>query len=123
MISGRTSVGVIIGSEARGKCLVHGHCEQRKLELGTDTGEEVEARARDLGAALGVNRAEELADLEMVAYGVRSRTLTNLAEHDVVVLAACRDAVLDDVVDRAEQLLQLGGGCVGSDLRVLHRSR
>ena len=43
------------------------HVEQRQLEPGADAGEEVEPRAADLGAALHVDGAEALAELEVVA--------------------------------------------------------
>ena len=41
--------------------------DQRELELGADAGEEVEPRAGHLGAALDVDRAEDLAELDVVA--------------------------------------------------------
>ena len=43
--------------EAGGAGLVHRQVDQRELELGADAGEEVEARARHLGAALDVDGA------------------------------------------------------------------
>ncbi len=47
--------------------LLHGQVDQRQLELGADAGEEVEARARHLGAALDVDGAEHPAELDVVA--------------------------------------------------------
>ena len=47
--------------------LLHRQVDQRQLEQGADAGEEVEPRARDLGAALDVDGAEQPAELEVVA--------------------------------------------------------
>ena len=66
-------------------------------------GQEVEPRAGHLGAALDVDGAEQLAELQVVLRR-RSRSsggVADLSQHDVVVLAAGRRAVLDDVGHRA----------------------
>ena len=47
--------------------LVHRHVDQRELEVGADAGQVVEPRARDLRAALDVDRAEDPAELDVVA--------------------------------------------------------
>ena len=84
--------------------------EQGQLQLGTLSGEEVEPRARDLGAALDVDRAEDLTQLEVVArsepLGSEVPPAAALLEHDVVVLAARRNAVDDHVRDGLEQCLE-----------------
>ncbi len=77
--------------------LLHGQLQQAELQQRADAGEEVEPGAGHLGAALDVDRAEQLAELQVVARVVDGRPLADLAQHDVVVLAAGRDAVLDDV--------------------------
>jgi hypothetical protein len=68
-----------------------------------DAGEEVEAAARDLGAALHVDRAELLAEGEVVerleVEGCRFAVRT---DGDEVLLAAGRNAVDDDVLDARE---------------------
>ena len=100
MISGRTSVGRDERDEPRGERAVEAQVHERELEARADALEEVEARARHLGAALHVDRVEQLAELEVVArLELERRDLADLAQHDEVVLAAGRHAVDDDVVD------------------------
>ena len=48
------------------------HLQQAELQQRADAGEEVEPRARHLGAALGVDRPQRLADLEVVLRARRS---------------------------------------------------
>ena len=69
--------------------LGHREVDQGQLQLGADPGEEVEPGAGDLGAALGVDRPEQLAQLDVVAH--RLRVVGHGADplqHDGVVLAA-----------------------------------
>ena len=111
MTSGRTSVGGMSGMNpacsARSSAEVH----ERDLEARADAGEEVEPAARHLGAALHVDRAEQLAELEVVArLEVERGRLAVRAQRDEVVLAAGGHAVDDDVLD-------LGEGRVGCRLR------
>ena len=62
-----TSVGVIIGVKPASTAWAIARLSSAELEPGADAGEEVEPRAADLGAALHVDGAEELAELEVVA--------------------------------------------------------
>jgi len=87
------------GDEARRAGLLHREVHQRQLELRPDAGEEVEARAADLGAALGVDGPEFCADLGVVARLLDRRDGADGLEDHEVVLPAGRDAVLDDVRD------------------------
>ena len=63
---GRTSAGVSIGDEAGLGGLRDGRVDQRELQQRADAGQVVEARAGDLGAALDVDGAEQLAELQVV---------------------------------------------------------
>ena len=54
------------GDEAVRDGAVDGQVEQAELEPGAGAGEEVEARAADLGAAVEVDGAEPLAEGDMV---------------------------------------------------------
>ena len=66
---GLTSAGGMTGVKPLPRGERHRVVDQRELEQGTDPGEVVEARAADLGAALDVDRAEHLAELDVVAGG------------------------------------------------------
>ena len=72
--------------------LLHREVDQRQLELGADAGEEVEPAARHLGAALDVDRAQDPAELDVVAgleaLGLEVTRRADMLEHDEVVLAA-----------------------------------
>ena len=57
--------------EAGGVRLRHREIDQREFELGADAGEEVEPRAGDLRAALGVDRAQRGADARCGRAGCR----------------------------------------------------
>ena len=82
--------------------LVHRHVDQRELELGADAGEEVEARAGHLGAALEVDGAEQPAELDVVArLEVELARRADVLEDDEVVLAAGGRLVGRDVGDGA----------------------
>ena len=73
---------------------------ERDLETRPDAGEECEPRPRDLGSALHVDRAEQLAQLEVVArLEVEGGRVAVRAQRDEVVFAARGDAVDDDVLD------------------------
>ena len=84
--------------------LVHRHVDQGELEVRADAGQVVEAGARHLGAAVDVDRAEDLAELDVVArleaLGREVAGGADLLEHDVVVLAAGRRLVGGRVRDR-----------------------
>ena len=76
----------------------HRQVDQRQLEQRAPAGEEGEAAAADLRAALGVDRAERRADVEVVLdREVVRRHLADLLQDDEVLLAAGRDAVEHDV--------------------------
>ena len=87
--------------------LLHRQVDQRQLELGADAGEEVEARARHLGAALDVDGAEHPAELDVVArleaLGGEVARRADRLEHGVVVLAAGRRRVVGEVGDRQDR--------------------
>ncbi len=98
--------------------LVHRHHDQRELELRADAGQEVEAAARHLRAALEVDGAEHLAELDVVArLEVELRLGADGLDHPVVLLAAGGRLVGGDVRDlhqrRAPELLGLGLGGLG----------
>ena len=101
---GLTSVGGIIVVKPAAAGLVHRHVDQRELEVGADTGQVVEPRAGDLGPALDVDRAEDPAELDVVArleaLGLEVARRADVLEHDVVVLAAGRRLVGRRVGDR-----------------------
>ena len=73
---------------------------QTELQQRARPGEEVEPRARHLGAALEVDQAERLAKLHMVFRVVDGPGLTDGVEHHEVVFTAGRDTIDDDVGDR-----------------------
>ncbi len=107
--------------EARGAGLVHGHVDQRQLELRADAGEEVEARAADLGAALEVEGAEELAELDVVTrLEVELARRADLLDDRVVLLAAGRRGVVGEVGDGPDRLVPLGLCGDACRLGVLH---
>ena len=114
--------------EARLERGVHGQAEQGELQPGADAGEEVEPAAGDLGAALHVDRAQPLGHGQVVRHGaVRAddalghqvADLADLAQHDVVVLAARGHARQDDVVDPAQRRVEGLLGRVDVGLRGL----
>ncbi len=107
--------------------LLHREVDQGELELGADAGEEVEARARHLGAALHVDGAEHPAELDVVSWlealgGEVARGADRL-EHREVVLTAGRRLLVREVGDRQDRGLPglLGLGLRG--LRGLHLGR
>ena len=93
---------------------------ERVLEARADAGEEVEARARHLGAALHVDRAELLAEGEVVErLEVERRRLAVGAEGDEVLFAAGGHPLDDDVLDAGERLVGGGLGLGDGLLRLL----
>ncbi|GAA2858451.1 hypothetical protein GCM10020220_054520 [Nonomuraea rubra] len=104
--------------------LLHGHVEQAELQPRADALEEEEARARDLGAPLHVDGAKGLAQLQVVLrLEVERAGLAVRLEHDVVVLAAVRGRLLDDVRHRLEQVVQLRAQLLGLGLGGLDLAR
>ena len=100
MISGRTSVGVISGTNPAARALVEREVHQRELEPCADAAQEVEAAAGDLDAAGDVDGAKHLAELDVVArLEVEPGLLADLAQRDEVLLAAGGHAVDDRVGD------------------------
>ena len=65
--SGRTSAGVIDGVNPCSTAWAIARLSSAELEQRADAGEEVEPRARHLRTALGVDRPQRLADLQVVA--------------------------------------------------------
>ncbi len=104
--------------------LLHGHVEQPELEPGPGAAQEEEPGARDLGAPLHVDRAEQFAQLKVVARGeVELPGSAHVFEDDVVVLAAVRRGRVDDVGHRHGQGLELGAEPLGLRLGRLHLRR
>ena len=95
--SGFTSTGVIIGVKPYSTACWMASCSRPSCSSAPGAGEEVEPAARHLRAALGVDRAEQLAELEVVARVGDVGPGADLAQHHVVVLAAGRRTVLDHV--------------------------
>jgi undecaprenyl-diphosphatase len=93
--------------------------EQRVLEPRADAEQEVEPGARHLRPALDVDAAEQLAELEVIARRRHPGRGADLAQHDVVVLAAGWHAVLDDVGYLGQALVERPLGLVGRGLRGL----
>ena len=89
--------------------LRHRHVDQGQLQQGADAGQVVGARAGHLGAALGVDRAEDLAQLDVVlgleALGREVARGADLLQRDEVLLAADRGRRVDQVRQRADQAL------------------
>ncbi len=102
--------------EAGRRGLGHRRVHQGELQQGADTREEVEARAGDLGATLDVDRAEELAEFQMVlgleALDAEVADRAVRLQGDEVLLAAHGHVRVDEVAELLEQLLGLGGGRV-----------
>ena len=116
------------GSDDRGEAGGHRPADRQlgegELEQRARTGEEVEPRPGHLGAALHVDRAEQLADLEVVAHReVVAGHLADGADRDRVVLAAGRHLVGDDVRDRQVDLAERGVGLAQLLLGLLHLGR
>ena len=103
------------GDEAGGHGPADRQLGERELQQRARAGEEVEARAGDLRAALDVDRAERLADLEVVAdREVVGGHLADGAQLHRVVLTAGRDAVVRRRWDLQVRLAQGGvGGALG----------
>src|SRR5262249_50675877 len=91
--------------------------EEAELKQRTDPGQVVEPAAGHLRTALDVDRAQRLADLQVVARLGKPRTVADLTEHDEVVLAAGGWALLDDVGHRELRVplvgLRRAGRCLG----------
>ena len=83
--------------------------DQRELEQSAHAGEVVEPRTADLGTAFDVDRAEQLAELDVVAdresLGCEVTAYADLLDDDEVVLAADGRCRIDEVGQLAEQAL------------------
>ncbi len=99
------------GEAGRGG-LGHRRVHQGELQERTDARQEVEARAGDLGAALDVDRAEDLAELQVVlgleALGGEVADRAVRLQRGEVLLAAHGHVRVDEVAEPLEQLLSLG---------------
>lgn len=95
------------------------HVDQGELQQRADTGQVVGPGAGHLGTALGVDRPEDLAQLDVVAgleaLGREVARGADLLQRDEVLLAADRGGRVDEVGQRAEQPvgLLLGLGLLG----------
>ena len=126
MALGLTSAGGIIGVKPHSAALRHRQLGERQLEPGAGAGEVVEPCAADLGAALGVDGAEQLAELQVVArleaLGREVARRADGVEDDEVVLAALGRLLRGGVGQRPQQRVErLGrlvlGGLGRLDLR------
>lgn len=90
--------------------------DERQLEEGADTGQVVEARAGNLGAALDVDGAQCLAELQVVlgleALGAEVADGAVRLQDDEVLLAADRDVGVDEVAELEQEALGLLVGLV-----------
>ncbi len=90
--------------------------DQGELQEGAHAGQEVEARAGDLGAALHVDGAEQLAQFQVVpgleALGGEVAVRAVRLQRDEVLLAADGHVGVDEVAEPLEQFLGLGVGRV-----------
>ncbi len=102
---------MIIGVNPAATALSMAQLEQGELQPGAHAGEEVEAGAGDLGAAVGVDGPEPFAEREVVQrlepLGGEVARGADLAQDHVVLLPAGRRPRLDDVVDPAHGGLEL----------------
>ena len=92
-----------------------GQLQQGEFEAGADPGEEVEASAGDLGATLGVDGRQALAEGQMVARlealgGEIPWRADDFAEN-IVLFAATGRAGQNDIRDRRDESRELGVGC------------
>ena len=105
--------------------LAHRQVDQGQLQLGALPGQVVEPGAGHLRPALDVDRAEQRAELEMVAWGEPlggevARRAVGLQDH-VVVLAARRDVGEDQVAHLAEHRVEGVGDLVLGRVGLLHQ--
>jgi hypothetical protein len=95
-----------------------------ELEQGPDPGQVVEPRTGDLRAAVGVDRAEELTQLQVVSRLEALRRevawAADVGDDPVVVLTADGRVRVDDVGQRAQQRVRVGIGPVALGLGRTH---
>ena len=111
--------------EAVGERLVQRHRHDGQLEAGADALEVVEAGARDLRAALGVDRVQALTQGEVIlGLEALGREVAGggalVAQNHEVLLAADGHAVENEVRQEAREAVGLGVGGVGGGLGGLH---
>ena len=120
---GRTRLGVIIGVRPCCDGLLHREVEQRELQQRPVALEVEEAGAGHLGAALDVDGAEQLAQLEVVArreaLGREVAWRADLLEDGEVLLAADGGLEVDEVRHLQPELVDDVAGGVGRALGVL----
>src|SRR5690606_19630627 len=90
--------------------LPHRQVEHPELEHRAVAGQVVEARPGGLGPALGVEQAQARAQFEVVPDVLGDGLLADLAQDDVVVLAARGGALGHEVRQGLAGRLELGGG-------------
>ena len=99
--AGFTSTGGNHRGEAARDRLLHRHVDQRELEQRADAGQVEEARAGHLCGALDVDRAEQLAELDVVArleaLGGKVTRRADLLDQDEVLFAAAGTPSIDHV--------------------------
>ena len=110
--------------EPVGGGLGHREVDQGELEQGADAGQVVEARPRHLRAALDVDSAERLSDLEVVAdrdaLAGEVPDPPVLLEDGEVLLAAARGVRVHEVGDREHELVGTGRGLRALGVSGLH---
>ena len=108
MARGLTSAGGIIGVNPASRAWSIAMLTSASSRSRADAGQVVEARAGHLRAAVDVDGAEHLAELDVVAgleaLGREVAGLADVLEHDEVVLAAGRRLVGGRVRDRHQRV-------------------
>jgi len=109
--------------EAPFEGLAQGVLDERELQQRSGAGQEVEPRAGDLGAALHVDAADDLADLQMIAHldalGLEvARSAVGLDDVQII-LTAGRHTVDDDIAEALHHLREAGLGGVHLKLKRL----
>src|SRR6188508_3800713 len=101
----------------------HRQVDQGELKLCSLAGEVVEARPRDLGSALYIDRAKQLAELEMIfglkALGDEIARRTQGFQHHIVILTARRYVIEDQISHLTQHLVEGDADLVLCSLGIL----
>src|SRR5512133_373834 len=105
----------------------HRQVDQGQLKLGSLAGEVVEARTRDLGAALDIDRAKQLAELKMI-FGLKTLRSeiprrTQGLQHHIVILTARRYVIEDQISNLTQHLVESDADLVLCRLGLLDHVR